>query len=62
MADCVTNEDWRDITNRAVERAKKGDPNARTWLSSYLLGTPKQSMELTGADGRELVFRVVYDD
>jgi hypothetical protein len=62
MADCVTDEDWRDITNRAIERAKKGDDRARQWLTNYLVGAPKQQVEMTGKDGKELIFRVVYDD
>jgi len=62
MADCVTDEDWRDITNRAIERAKKGDDRARQWLTNYLVGAPKQQVEMTGKDGKELIFSVVYDD
>jgi hypothetical protein len=32
---------WRRIVDKAVEQAAEGDPAARSWLSGYLVGTPK---------------------
>lgn len=31
---------WGDIVAKAVEDAKRGDPKARDWLASYLVGKP----------------------
>jgi hypothetical protein len=59
MSDCVTDDDWRDITNKAVERAKKGDDRSRQWLTNYLVGVPKQKVEHTGEDGGRLVIELV---
>jgi len=38
----VSLEDWGDVVKTALEHAKEGDAKARTWLSSYLIGTPIQ--------------------
>lgn len=40
MTTCTYSE-WRDIVQRAVEQAKKGNPVARKWLSDYLVGVPE---------------------
>jgi hypothetical protein len=34
----VSLADWRQITARAVQDAKSGDNQARTWLSKHLVG------------------------
>jgi hypothetical protein len=36
----VTSDAWRRIIARAVEDALAGDPQARSWLSSYLIPEP----------------------
>lgn len=46
-----TYKDWRAIIKKAVEQAKRGNPQARKFLADYLIGLPKQRHELTGADG-----------
>jgi hypothetical protein len=51
----VTYQDWRDIIKKAVDQAKRGNPQARKFLADYLLGVPKQRHELTGADGGPVV-------
>jgi hypothetical protein len=33
---------WQQIVVRAVEDAKRGDAQARAWLSSYLCGKPAE--------------------
>ena len=38
----VSLEDWADVVKTALSDAKEGDAKARTWLSSYLIGTPIQ--------------------
>lgn len=44
-------EDWHEIVSKAVADAKAGDPKARAWLASYLLGAPKAEAKLfTAAD------------
>lgn len=51
----VTFDDWRTIVKKAVTQAKRGDHMARKWLGDYLMGTPVQKTELTGADGAPLI-------
>lgn len=41
MLDAVTLEDWRDVVNNAKTSAKAGDPQARAWLTQYLMGRPE---------------------
>ncbi len=43
--------DWREIVEMAVKQAKRGDSQARKWLSDYALGTPVQRTEISGRDG-----------
>ena len=35
-------ETWREVVDKAVNDAKNGDPKAREWLASYLVGKPEQ--------------------
>ena len=42
----VTYKDWREIIKRAVEQAKKGNPQARKFLADYLVGTPVQKSDI----------------
>ena len=46
----VTLKDWREIVDKAVLQAKRGDARARTWLSDYLLGPPQQRLQVSGPD------------
>ncbi len=41
MATVCTEDDWREICERAVQDAKDGNRHAREWLSKYLLGEPE---------------------
>jgi hypothetical protein len=36
----VSLDRWREIVERAVAEASKGDAKAREWLASYLVGKP----------------------
>ena len=58
----VTFEDWKQIVEKAVMQAKKGDAVARKWLSDYLMGQPVQRNEVTGADGGAIkhIHEVIY--
>lgn len=47
----VTYADWKEIVEKAVVQAKRGDNQARKFLADYLMGPPIQRTELTGADG-----------
>jgi hypothetical protein len=40
LLDAVTLDDWREVVTGAVQAAKGGDPQARTWLAQYLVGQP----------------------
>ena len=42
----TTLKDWREIIEKAIEQAKRGDAKARQWLSDYLLGKPIQSINM----------------
>ena len=55
----VTPEDWDQITQTAIARAKAGDNVARQWLSDWMLGKPIERHELSGVDGEPI--RVVLD-
>ena len=47
----VTFEDWKAIVKRAAYDAKRGDAQARKWLSDNIIGPPTQRQEITGAGG-----------
>src|SRR5262245_6272638 len=44
LAKAVSLKDWREITRRAVEDAKKGGNAARSWLSKHLVGDEPLAM------------------
>ena len=56
----VTIKDWREIVDKAVWQAKKGDSKARAWLSDYLLGPPVQKLQHQGEDGGPVKLVVEY--
>jgi len=56
----VTREDWIEICIKAVRQARSGDPVARKWLADYLIGSPIQRMEHSGAEGGALDIVVTY--
>jgi len=47
----VTFEQWKKIIQKAAQQAERGDASARRFLADYLLPTPAQRLELTGALG-----------
>jgi len=55
----VTFQDWKEIIQKAVSQAKRGDTAARKFLADYLMGTPIQKTELTGADGESIAISEV---
>lgn len=61
MIGTVSLKDWREIVAKAVEQAKRGNTAARKWLSDYLMGVPKQQVDLTSA-GEALKIIVEYAD
>jgi len=42
----VSFTDWREIIEKAVAQAKRGDPTARKFLADYLIGPPPQRHEI----------------
>ncbi len=59
LLDAVTLDDWRTVVASAVQEAKAGNMQARTWLAQYLMGRPKGDaptplnvvvQQLSGAD------------
>ena len=56
---CVKAKDWKAICQRAVTEARGGDYRARQWLSDYLLGKPRQFVDVTSA-GKGIPGAVIY--
>jgi hypothetical protein len=56
----VSENDWAEICKKAAEQAKRGDAVARKWISDYLIGSPIQRMEHSGAEGGALDIVVTY--
>ena len=56
----VTFGDWKEIINKAVSQAKRGDSQARKFLADYLIGPPVQKSEITGAESGALEIIVRY--
>lgn len=52
-------DDWKDIVDMAIKQAKRGDHQARKWLSDYALGTPVQRIENTGEGGGPIVTQII---
>ena len=59
LRDSVTLKDWKAISKKATEQAKRGDRAARQWLSDYLLGKPQQYVDFTSG-GDKLPGVMVY--
>ena len=47
----ITFKQWERIIRKAGQQAERGDTAARRFLADYLLPTPAQRLELTGALG-----------
>lgn len=60
----VSYKDWREIVRKAAEQAKRGNKDARKWLSDYLMGPPQQRVDLTSGDEplQNIIRVVVHDD
>jgi len=43
----VTFSEWEKVVEKALEQAKRGDSQARKWLSDYLIGPPQQRIDHT---------------
>lgn len=41
VTDVVTVEDWQVITRKAVEQARNGNKDARSWLTKILIPAPE---------------------
>jgi hypothetical protein len=55
----VTFDEWDKVVKKALEQAKRGDSQARKWLSDYLIGPPQQRIDHT-TDGQPLKIVVEY--
>jgi hypothetical protein len=49
MRAIVTDKKWRSIVQKAADKAEHGDAIARKWLADYLIGPPKQDIDVTSA-------------
>ena len=52
--------DWQRIVETAVKQAKRGNPQARQWLSDHLVGKPETTVKLGNEGGEPLTFEVIY--
>ena len=55
----VSTDDMVKIVRVAVAQAINGDKDARKCIVPYVLGIPKQSIELTGLDGGALTNEII---
>lgn len=53
--------EWREIVSVAVAQAKRGDAQARRWLSEYLIGKPVPIRDDV-RDDEPVIIRVRYDN
>lgn len=44
LADAITEDVWREIVEKTVTDAKKGDPKARDWIARFALGKDPMSL------------------
>ena len=51
MLSACTPTKWKDICDKAVFQATRGDSVARKFLADYIMGPPPQKTELTGEGG-----------
>ena len=58
LTEAVPPEKWREIVEKAVQRAVSGDSEAREWLGSYLIGKPTAD-DLRNADDSSPVMRML---
>lgn len=50
LSENVSLEEWRDIVQAAVSKAKEGDCKARDWLTKYLIGDKPLTLADLDAD------------
>ena len=53
--------DWNKIINELLRRALRGDIKAIEMLMDRRFGKAMQRSEITGAEGKEMIFRVVRE-
>lgn len=51
----LTFTDWADIVKKAGEQAKRGDKDARKWLTDYLVGPALQKHAIAHVEWDKLV-------
>lgn len=59
MQGVCTAERWRVIIGKAVEQAEGGDRHAREWLAGYLVGRPRQRLDVHQTANEEVLDLVV---
>ena len=58
----VSLKDWDAIIDKACEQAKRGDYQARKWLSENLIGSPVQRHELSSPNSNSILVKLVNND
>lgn len=57
----VTFDDWKEIVQKAVSQAKRGDSTARKWLAEYVIGVPQKSLDVTSG-GEKINFIIPWPE
>ena len=52
LGKAITLDDWREIAARAVADAKKGDHQARAWLTKHVIGDNQTLSDVAAKDHR----------
>jgi hypothetical protein len=54
LSENVSIDDMREIVKTAVIQAREGNPEARAWLSAYMMGRPHEcTLRLSNLDASE---------
>lgn len=59
IGNAVTPEDWEAITKTAVDQAKRGDKDARLWLTTTVVPDPTGLIAGTGGTGTAVTIVVM---
>lgn len=57
-----TEEDWVEIIEEQVVRAKRGEWRPVAWLSNYLMGPPAQVHEFIATRIEDVTVKVIYGE
>lgn len=62
IRDAVSPERWKKVVEQMLKRAENGDVHSARFIAEYLLGRPKQRLDLTSDDRPLKGYAVVSPD